>query len=154
MPSGLDRGGGHCVASIAGFSLLENMIAVAILSIGLLGSARLFGEALRELHSNSNRRIAVVLADELVNRFLATRDNLVFTGSPACTLAVEACFDDSSIEAWVSDWRRRLGNRLTDARAILSVSHSDAVDAWLLEISWIGRHGRSESQRFEIVWRR
>jgi type IV pilus assembly protein PilV len=56
-----------------GFTLLEVLITVLVLSIGLLSLAALQGVALRDSHSSFQRTVATVQATDLVERMWAGR---------------------------------------------------------------------------------
>ena len=55
----------------AGFSLLEVLISIVILSIGLLGTAGLMGASLRSTNTAYYRSQATVLADDIMDRMRA-----------------------------------------------------------------------------------
>lgn len=57
----------------AGITLIESMIAVFVLSVGLLGIAGLHGASLSTGQSALNRTRAVLLADDLLERMHANR---------------------------------------------------------------------------------
>lgn len=59
---------------MAGFNLIEVMIAVVLLSIGLLGMALLQSTALRAGQSSSERTVATVLAYQLLDMVRANRE--------------------------------------------------------------------------------
>lgn len=58
---------------MAGFSLLEVLIAFLILTIGLLGMAGLQGTALRNNHSTFLRSQAIISAYEILDRMRANK---------------------------------------------------------------------------------
>src|SRR5579863_5743578 len=59
--------------TIAGFSLIEVLIALVILSIGLLGIAAMVSESLKSKESSYYRTQALDLASEIVDRMRANR---------------------------------------------------------------------------------
>lgn len=59
---------------VAGFSLMEVLVAVLILAIGLLGLAGLQSTAMKQTHSAATRSKAAVLAYDMVDRMRANLD--------------------------------------------------------------------------------
>lgn len=138
---------------VRAFSLLENLIALSILSIGLLGSAALFSEALRQLQSNTNRRSAVILGEKLIDELIAARERLPAGRSAQCTINVDRCFNDMRLEHLLGQWHERLQHRLPDANAELTLVASTAVTELLINIEWTGRHEQAQSQRLAVLIR-
>ena len=70
-----------------GFTLVEAMVALLVLSIGLLGIAALYVEALRANRTSLYRTVAVNLATDLGDRMRANRTpaNAYACGTPVCT---------------------------------------------------------------------
>ena len=70
---------------IAGFSLIEVLIALVILSIGLLGIAAMVSESLKSKDSSYYRTQALDLASEIVDRMRANRTNALASAYDAAT---------------------------------------------------------------------
>jgi type IV pilus assembly protein PilV len=64
-------------AQSAGFSLIEVMISILVLSFGMLGVASLLATSLSGSHTSSLRTQAIVLADDLADRMRANRATAV-----------------------------------------------------------------------------
>ena len=60
--------------SAAGFTLIEMLVALVVLSIGLLGAAKLFVVTLQGNASATSRLMAVSLAGDLTDRIRANRN--------------------------------------------------------------------------------
>lgn len=134
------------------FSLLEHVIALAIVAVGLLSTARLFGDALTQLQANAEQRAATLLAEELLDLLIAARADVAAIagpGSAGCAIALEPCFEDAGTEARLRQWRRRVDQRLPDARATLSATAPAATTEYQLEMHWSGR--RPHTQRFSVM---
>jgi type IV pilus assembly protein PilV len=58
----------------AGFSLVEALVALVVLSIGMLGIAALHVEGLRSARTALTRTAAVALASDIADRIRANRD--------------------------------------------------------------------------------
>ena len=67
-------------ARSAGFSLIEVLISILVLSFGMLGVASLLATSLSGSHTSSLRTQAIVLADDLADRMRANRSTGVAPG--------------------------------------------------------------------------
>ncbi len=89
----------------AGVSLVEVLVAVVLLSIGLLGLAGLQASGMRVGQSSSHRSQAAQLAQDMIERVRAA-----FDGAAAYNLALGAaappCAGIAACD--LGDWRRRL----------------------------------------------
>jgi type IV pilus assembly protein PilV len=80
----------------AGFSLIEVMVAVLVLSVGLLGMAALMTTSLRNTHSANQRTQAVNLAQEIVDSIRANLPNAMRYDMADFTDAATVCPAGSS----------------------------------------------------------
>jgi type IV pilus assembly protein PilV len=64
-------------ARSAGFSLIEVLVSILVLSFGMLGVASLLATSLSGSHTSSLRTQAIVLADDLADRMRANRATAV-----------------------------------------------------------------------------
>ncbi len=60
-----------------GFSLIEVLVSITVLSLGLLGVASLLGASLSGSHTSSMRTQAIVLANDIADRMRANRATAV-----------------------------------------------------------------------------
>jgi type IV pilus assembly protein PilV len=67
-------------ARSAGFSLIEVLVSILVLSFGMLGVASLLATSLSGSHTSSLRTQAIVLADDLADRMRANRATAVSPG--------------------------------------------------------------------------
>jgi len=67
-------------ASRGGFSLIEVLVSILVLSFGVLGVASLLATSLSGSHTSSMRTQAIVLADDLADRMRSNRSTAI---SPA-----------------------------------------------------------------------
>jgi type IV pilus assembly protein PilV len=63
-----------------GFSLIEVLVSILVLSFGMLGVASLLATSLSGSHASSLRTQAIVLADDLADRMRANRTTAVSPG--------------------------------------------------------------------------
>ena len=94
-----------------GFSLLEVLISVVILSIGMLGIAAMQASAIRYNHSAELRSLAVTQASNMVDRMLANSQGVTngsysnATGMPAdpnCSTCTSTQIAQRDIHEWNS----------------------------------------------------
>lgn len=113
-----------------GFSLLEVLIALIILSVGLLGIAALQGVALKTNHSAYQRSQATFLSYDMMDRMRANRNaalagnyNLALTDNPSSsgTLA------EQDLNDWINNYVAQLlpagdGSINCDANGLCTVT--------------------------------
>lgn len=91
-----------------GFSLLEVLIAVLVLSIGLLGLAGLYAVGLRSVDSANLRTQATVVAQDILERMRANRDAAIAGDYNIDDLEAVAA-GASVAETDLAEWKWRLG---------------------------------------------
>jgi len=94
--------------SAAGFSLIEVLVALVVLSVGLLGLAALQSNAVEFNHDAYLRSQATILAYDIADRMRANRqearngayDSVFATTLPACNSAVAGTVVQQDLAAW------------------------------------------------------
>lgn len=134
-----------------GFTLVEVLVALVVLSIGLLGIAALYVESLRAGREALTRSNGVTLAGDMADRIRANRQagaayrkaatdvgnldlNCEQGGTSAnCTPAVMAAYD---IAAWENAIKATLpgGN---EATGIIAVDTSTNPSTYVITVSWV-----------------
>ncbi|HEX9628039.1 MAG TPA: prepilin-type N-terminal cleavage/methylation domain-containing protein [Acidiferrobacterales bacterium] len=74
-------------AAIKGFTLIELVLVIVVVSVGMLTLLGLYGQVAGKLGTNEDIQIATQLAQECSEHILATRRNLGFT-APTLTNAI------------------------------------------------------------------
>jgi type IV pilus assembly protein PilV len=108
----------------AGFSLLEVLVAIVILSLGLLGFASLLSLSLQTNQSANHRTEATNLAYEIIDRIRANRPNaqeghyntLFANGSATVTGTTRARVD-------LREWKQRVEALLPGGQAQVNVAN-------------------------------
>jgi type IV pilus assembly protein PilV len=131
----------------AGFSLLEVLIALVILSVGLLGIAALISTALKSNGSAYMRTQATALAYNIIDRMranLPAANNLAYIVSmPAsatttipstctganCTSAQLAVYD-------IGQWEADLGTQLPQGRGAVAATTAGGIVAVTVTVLW------------------
>ena len=137
-----------CRAS-AGFSLLEVLIALVILSVGLLGIAALMSTALKSNSSAYMRTQATALAYNIIDRMranlpavglgsydtpmpaapsAATSSPPTCTGSP-CTSAALANYD-------IAQWEYDLKTQLPQGMGAIATNAAGGIDTVTVTVLW------------------
>lgn len=105
-----------------GFTLLELLIALLVLSIGLLGLAALQTIGLRSNQMASMRTVATQMTYDMTDRMRANPDGLTIanqyyvlgTGDPTPTIATdcdaEACTTEELADFDLNQWRTRINS--------------------------------------------
>lgn len=102
-----------------GFTLIENLAALAMLSIGLLGTAALLASALGMLRASTQRQAAVVLADDLASRIGA----------------VDLAEDPSALPD-LQRWRSDVASRLPNGVGSVTRSARGRIDIVTIDVRW------------------
>lgn len=112
-------------ASMRGFTLLEVLVAVLVLSIGLLGLAGLMASSLKNAHSAYQRTQATWLAYDMLDRMRANRAVALAKGY---NLALGAAPGGSALAAAdLSEWDTALANTLPEGDGSIDVKADRSV---------------------------
>ena len=125
-----------------GFSLMEILVTVIVLSIGLLGLAGLQMTGMKDNHSAYLRTQAVVLANDIIDRMRANQDiakagnydiaigTAAATPVAGCTgTAADNCSSSDMATLDVNQWKTKLNELLPsgDGSVARTVSGSDTM---------------------------
>jgi len=126
----------------AGFTLLEILIALIILSIGLLGLAGLQANSLKNNNSAYQRTQASLLANEMLDRIRANRQGLAAgaydaidsttTDDPGCITS--GCSSTQMAQYDAHDWSTRLSSLLPSGQG--TVSGGGANSVFTITVMW------------------
>lgn len=144
---------------VAGFSLIETLVSILIISLGIMGTSSLLIKGMSNAKTASLRSIAAMQASSLAaamyaNRtFWASRANAISFTSSGTSLATKSSNLDTSqtscsactpaqlagLEA--STWAASLGNALPDAKSDVSCPAvaDNAAHNCTIKISWSER---------------
>jgi len=122
-------------AAQRGMGLLEGLIAVAILSFGMLGLARFQTSLMAQTTDSRSRTTATQLADELLSTVL------VDTGNVGCyTLPTPVNCTSSAATARAADWKvRALAALPGDHTAVATLD--TALQRFTVTVTWTGKGG-------------
>ncbi len=140
-------------ASADGFSLIEVLVALVVLSVGLLGLAALQSTAVEFNHDAYLRSQATILAYDIADRMRANREEATdeaydssFAGTlPACTDAVAGTVVQQDIGAW----RRALVCSLPSGNG--QIDWDAAAEILTVTVRWDKHPGATPSQAEEFA---
>jgi type IV pilus assembly protein PilV len=122
----------------SGFTLLEVLIALLVLSFGLLGVAALQGVGLRSSHGAYLTSQASLLAYDMADRIRANPQGLDYHGfvttSAACPAAVAAPLAAADMAEWACAVRGLLPNGKGNIEGALDPA--TGVISYMIEIEW------------------
>lgn len=126
---------------IAGLTLVEILIALLVISIGLLGVAGLHAMSLRNNYDALMRSHASALAADMIDRMRANRAAVTDGGDyDGITVDADIVVKDDSSQATidVAEWKDTLASQLPDGKGAITVNVSGIVR---IEVQWFERTG-------------
>lgn len=129
-----------------GFTLIEVMVAVVVLSIGLLGLAGLQITGLRNNQSASFRSTATVLAYDITDAMRANRTD-ARDGKYEIALADAKPTGSATYQTDLNNWLSELALRLPAGDGSITV----ASDMVTVTVQWDDTRGASAAQQFVMV---
>lgn len=126
-----------------GMTLVEVLVALLVLSIGLLGIAALQTTGLRATQTAGARTQATLLAYDIIDRMRANRRDAVVVNSPYETLTTDTYTDPATAPAGTPGddliaWKADLDAQLPEGRGAIA---QDAVDPAVVTVTveWVDR---------------
>ena len=120
-------------AALRGVSLIDALIAIAILSFGLIGMTRMQGRMVTSATDAQLRTTAVQFADELLNTVLVDNANAACYPLPQAGLC-----NSAAATARTTDWSNRVGTALPGT-VTRTVTLDAATGRMTVAIGWVAR---------------
>lgn len=141
----------------AGFSLVEALVALLVLSIGMLGIAALYVESLRSGRTALLRTQAVTLAADMADRIRANRMGLdayeaVVTSSntnAACEPGGGGCDTQALARHDKAVWLGTLEEALPGATGTVDYDGGTAPPTYIITVTW-SEPGQDEDSSYEL----
>ena len=113
----------------SGFTLVEALVALVVLSVGLLGIAALYVETLRANRTALHRTEAVNLATDIADRMRSNRNpaNAYACGSPCDPAAGGNDIADEELDDWVDQIRHSCREAPRKSRTRAGREHAGRV---------------------------
>jgi len=132
-----------------GFTLVEAMVALIVLSIGLLGIAALYVETLRAGRTSLYRSEAVNLATDLADRMRANRvpANAYACGNPCDAATGGNAIAITDLTAWVA----AIGAQLPGGVGTVTYTAATATtpNVYVIQVSW-NEVGQANAINYQI----
>nr|WP_221187800.1 type IV pilus modification protein PilV [Halomonas stenophila] len=109
------------ISGVRGFTLIEALVAVLVLSIGLLGVAAMQLKALQSSHVSHQRTIASMAAQDAVERLWVTLGEN----------SVQAC-PDADPANWKADWSTHLS-----LRDVTTITEDSTYCEYGITVGWV-----------------
>ena len=133
----------HKIKHLNGFTLLEVMIALLVLSIGLLGLAALQANTLKTNHGAYQRTQAIFLTYDMMDRLRANRTAAL---AGQCDIAMGATLTGTDLcDTDVTDWQNNfVGLYLPSGQGLIDCSTT--ANVCVVTVQWNeGRQGGTAS---------
>ncbi len=136
-----------------GFTLLEVLVAIVVLSIGLLGLAGLMATSMRNTHSAYQRTQAAWLAYDVIDRMRANLPYVNATPLPNdydIALGTATSASSGLAAADINNWKTTLANALPAGDG--SVTTTPATKRVTVIVQWNDSRGTggSSTQKFQV----
>lgn len=122
--------------SMRGISLIEVLVAVVVLSIGLLGVAAMQSVALRGGQSSLETSQAVMQTNAILDAMRANSANAASynTGGMVCTAPAGGSVAESDLQTWITDLKSNIANTAADATTCGQIT--GCPEACVITIQW------------------
>lgn len=130
-----------------GFTLLEVLVTMVVLSLGLLGYAGLQMATLKNSTSAYQRSQATILAYDIIDRLRANKTQAIGGGY---NIAIGAAGAGAGVAGQdLVDWKALVGNALPGGDAAINVDGTGNV---LIQIQWTDKRDRNAGQNQTLTF--
>lgn len=123
----------------AGISLIELMLAMLVLSIGLLGVAGLQSTTVRNSYSSQQRAVAITLATSMAERIRASAAVAAggnFALSKTCAIpSAGGGIVSFEVNAWLTEIKSSLG-RASDSTSCGQITYNAGNQTYTVTVFW------------------
>ncbi len=133
-----------------GFTLVEAMVALLVLSIGLLGIAALYVETLQASRSALLRTQAITLAADLADRIRSNRvpSNAYACGSPCDATTGQNAVAIADLTAWLANIGAQLPGGTGDVTFVDDLN-PNTPDVYTIQVNWT-ELGQASAANFQL----
>jgi type IV pilus assembly protein PilV len=128
------------IRNFGGFSLIEVLIALVIMSVGMLGIAGLYVEGLRAGRTSNFRHQAVTLASDVADRIRANpRAGVDYEGPGGnnnCVLGNVDCNPAQMAANDIQLWKDQASDMLPQGTIEITYDDNPVPPTYLIEVSW------------------
>lgn len=123
-----------------GFSLVEVLIALVVLSVGMLGVAGLYVQSMQASRTSMLRHHAVILAGDVADRIRANpRAGVAYQGSGRdndCVSGFVNCDESSMAGHDILLWKQQAAESLPDGDVQITFDESGDLPTYLIVVIW------------------
>lgn len=138
----------------SGFSLVEVLIALVVMSVGMLGIAGLYVESMQAGRTSSFRHNAVTLASDVADRIRANPTAGVFyqgvRGNNNCVLGNVDCDPEEMAYNDIDLWLTQASDTLPNGNVVITHDNTVTPSTYTIVVSW-DEAGESPSPTYSIV---
>lgn len=125
-----------------GFSMIEILVTIVVLTFGLLGVAGLLVKGMTVNHGSYLRSLAIQQAYDMADRIRANRtgatagnyDSVTFTANQTCTVCTATCTAQTLATFDACHWNRQNESLLPLGQG--TVARSGSSTEYLITVSW------------------
>jgi type IV pilus assembly protein PilV len=151
----------------AGFTLIEVLISILVLSIGIIGAVKMQMNSIQATQQSNYFSAAVELATEIADKMRSNGDQMRSTSSPFLKVNFQAdkdhieptttcfnvnCAPDQLAQSDITEWLQNIRTSLPNARAV--ICHDDAPwDSSNHSLTWAcSATGNNSSVVIKLGW--
>ncbi len=124
----------------SGFSLVEVLIALVIMSVGMLGIAGLYVHSMQAGRTSMLRHHAVTLVGDVADRIRANpRAGIAYEGpglDGSCVSGVVNCDDVAMAEHDILLWKQQATDTLPDGDVDITFDDSGNPPNYVIDVTW------------------
>ncbi len=124
----------------SGFSLVEVLIALVIMSVGMLGIAGLYVHSMQAGRTSMLRHHAVTLVGDVADRIRANpRAGIAYEGAGldgSCVSGVVNCDDVAMAEHDILLWKQQATDTLPDGDVDITFDDSGNPPNYVIDVTW------------------
>ncbi|MDZ7585443.1 MAG: type IV pilus modification protein PilV [Thiobacillus sp.] len=134
----------------SGFTLLEVLVAILVLSIGLLGLAGLMASSIRNNHSAQQRTQATWLAYDVIDRMRVNRPAAIASSDNYNVAFGAASVSADLAGADITDWKATLSNALPAGDGAVTVDSVTREVTVIIQWNDSRGTGGSNAQQLQV----
>jgi len=124
-----------------GFTLLESLVALVILSIGMLGVAALFFEGLKSSRTAVYRTTAIYLASDMADRIRSNPDAQAEYAkegaNSSCISKTKSCTRAEMAADDIFNWKKEVTSQMPGGTtSSVTYAAGTPADSYLITLSW------------------
>ena len=123
-----------------GFSLVEVLIALVIMSVGMLGIAGLYVQSMQAGRTSMLRHHAVTLAGDVADRIRANpRAGIAYEGpglNGSCVSGVTDCDEGAMAGHDIMLWQQQAADTLPDGEVEITFDDSGTPPVYTIDVTW------------------